>query len=256
MEISVDELLTYYQCSLKHHYQYRAELPYAPSEHTRFGEAMHRTIYSFFYHLMNGQQLGEKDMRRKWESVGATMIDSEADNMFAVRDHPKHRSQANVRALDMIHHFYRYNAKNPGVPIVVDEGFRLPIAGVTLTGTFELIREIEDPAEQTRFVEIVDFKTNSQEPHWFQVKNDLRLTIMSMAFRHMFRSNEDRIKYHFLKSGRDIITYRTEQDFARVERIVRDVVAGIQNERILPEQDPITCRACPFQEACDMETFA
>lgn len=256
MEISVDELLTHYQCSLKHHYAYRAQLPYEETENARFGEAIHRTVYSFFYHVMNGSILTEKEMRKKWESIGNNLASDDATDMLAIRSHPKHRSQANVRGMDMLHHFYRFNASNPGTPIVVDEPFRLPIGGVTLTGSFELIREIHDPSEESRFVEIVDFKTSTQEPHWFQVKNDLRLTIMSAAFRHMFRSNEDRLKYHFLKSGRDIVTYRNEKDYARLERIVRDVASSIEQERIVPKQDPIWCRSCPFQEACDMETFA
>jgi CRISPR/Cas system-associated exonuclease Cas4 (RecB family) len=159
-----------------------------------------------------------------------------------------------IQGMEMVHNFHHFNKDNPGTPIAVDHEFRVPIVGVTIKGKFELIRESIDKTNANRFIEIVDFKTGSEATDMFLVNNDLNLTVMSYAFRNLFQSEEDRLVLSYLKTGKEIYTYRSDKEFDRMKATIEGVAEGIANNRFYPRQT-FMCKSCPFKNACSMARF-
>lgn len=262
MELSIDELNGYLFCPAQYDFKFQKKVPYDDIDSIKYRQAIHKTIYYFYFSLMGGWVPSAKQMKDKWASIWTETKNGKPnitemllkERGFNERNNPKGVDKYIVKGYELIHNFYYHNKENPGTPIAVDLEFRVPIAGVTVTGKFELIRELVDKTSQNRFIEIVDFKTGNEANDDFLIKNDLNFTIMSYAFRNLFNAEEDRLVFDYLKSGRKVYTYRDEKQYDRMKAIVEGVAEGIANQRFYPRQS-FMCKTCPFKSACDIASF-
>jgi CRISPR/Cas system-associated exonuclease Cas4 (RecB family) len=266
MDIKLDEFHTYLHCPLKQKFQFVDGIQMPSSLSVEFKKAVHKTILYFFHCASNGWVPKPAQMKDKWaqhwEEASGNTVSGIAD--LLVTSQSLHSSRHSMKSpeheklkrlgFEMVHNFYHYNKDNPGNIIGVDMDYRIPIGNLTILGKFELIREIVDAEDGKRYIEIVDFKTNADHIDPFLVKNDFNLTVASYAFRNLFQSKEDRVKYHYLKTGRDIIIQKTEQDFKRMKSIIDGVYIGIQNKLHYPRQTHM-CKTCEHKELCDKVRF-
>lgn len=262
MELTLDQIHTYLQCPASYHFKYGLNLDGEKESNTiAYSKALHKTISYFYFNLMGGLLPSAKQMKDKWASIWKEHKDgaiNPTDMLLKERkylDRIKSSTDKQViQGMEAIHNFYHFNKDNPGTPIAVDHEFRVPIAGVTIEGKFELIRESIDKATSNRFIEIVDFKTGNDATDMFLVDHDLNLTVMSYAFRNLFQSEEDRLTLSYLKSGKEIYTLRSDKEFDRMKATIEGVAEGIANNRIYPRQT-FMCKSCPFKGICDMARF-
>jgi CRISPR/Cas system-associated exonuclease Cas4 (RecB family) len=265
VEISIDEIYKYLDCPAKYKFKYKDGLNPEETKSVLYKEALHKTIYFFFFTAMNGFVPTLAQMKDKWsnlweEAAGRRDIMEELLSVREpyIRKLKGHRDpdmdKYRMAGFEMIYNFYNFNKDNPGNIIGVDMPYRVPIGDITVTGNFELLREIVDAADGKRYIEIVDFKTNSDSIDPFLVKHDFNLTMASYAFRNTFQGQEDRVKYHYLKTGRDIIVTKEEDDYNRMKSIVEGVVKGIENELFYPRQT-FMCKSCNFKDVCDRVKF-
>ncbi len=214
---------------------------------------------------MNGWVPKLSQLKDKWASVWQEMSNATIDDILTVHASPlddsagtiakrKPADKLGITGMEMIHNFYHFNKGNPGNVIAVDLDYRTAIGDITITGKFELIREIVDVSDGKRYIEIVDFKTTSEDLEPFLVKNDFNLTVASYAFRNLFNVTEDRIKYHYLKTGRDIIIRKSENDFNRMKATVQGVADAIAAKHFYPRQT-FMCKTCEMKDICDRVKF-
>lgn len=263
MEISIEELQTYLDCPAKYLFEHKYNLPKEKNDRTEYNQAIHKTI-SYLYFSMLGERLpSAKQMKDKWASIwqeakgqkGSLKDTLLQDRQPVMTDNRRVRGDKYVvDGMELIHNFYHFNKDKFGIPIAVDQEFRVPINGVTITGKFELVRESIDKSTSNRFIEIVDFKTGSKVTDNFLIQNDLRMTIMAYAFRNLFNGQEDRLVYNYLKTGEEVYTRRTEKEFDRMKATITAVAEGLQNERFYPRQS-FMCKSCPFKDACSLAEF-
>jgi RecB family exonuclease len=260
MELSLDQIHTYLHCPTEYNFKYEKNLSQEEPDSIKYKRAIHKTISYLYFSAMGGFLPSAKQMKDKWASLWGEEKDGKknlTDTILKERTYLSRISSTDkytVQGMELIHNFYHYNKENHGIPIAVDHEFRVPIAGVTVTGKFELIRESIDKLSPTRFIEIVDFKTGNEATDMFLVNNDFNLTVMSYAFRNLFQAKEDRLTYNYLKTGKEIHTSRTEKDFDRMKAIVEGVAEGIANKRFYPRQT-FMCKSCPFKDTCDIASF-
>jgi RecB family exonuclease len=263
MELTLDQIHTYLQCPASYYFKYGMNLDGEESNTIAYSKALHKTVSYFYFNLMGGLLPTAKQMKDKWASIWSEHKDGKQNlTEFLLKEHgneftkhkPKTTDKQTVTGMEAIHNFYHYNKDNPGTPIAVDHEFRVPIAGVTIKGKFELIREAIDKSTSNRFIEIVDFKTGNDATDMFLVNHDLNLTIMSYAFRNLFQSEEDRLTLSHLKSGKEIYTLRSDKEFDRMKATIEGVAEGIANKRFYPRQT-FMCKSCPFKNTCDMVRF-
>lgn len=259
MEISINEIHTYLSCPLKYQLEHVDKMKMTTPKSVLFKQGIHKTISYYFHAALNGWIPKLAQMKDKWANTWKEATQTTVD-LFDVRNATynargrKPEDKLSTQGLEMIYNFYHFNKDNPGNIIAVDLDYRVPIGDVTVTGKFELIREIVDAQDGKRYIEIVDFKTSSDEVEPFLVKNDFNLTVASYAFRNLFQSKEDRIKYHYLKTGRDIIITKDENDYKRMKAIVTGVANSIKSESFYPRQTHM-CKVCEFKDLCDRVKF-
>lgn len=262
MELSLNEIHSYLNCPTEFEFRYRTGVEMEDTDSIKYKKAIHKTISYLYFSAMGGFLPSAKQMKDKWATIWTESSQGKKDLTETILKERKWQEQYGAKRADkhiiqgyeLIHNFYHFNKENIGIPIAVDHEFRVPIAGVTVTGKFELIRESIDKSSPNRFIEIVDFKTGSEATDMFLVNNDLNLTVMSYAFRNLFQAKEDRLTYSYLKTGKEIYTSRTDKHYDRMKAIVEGVAEGIANKRFYPRQT-FMCKTCPFKEVCDIARF-
>jgi CRISPR/Cas system-associated exonuclease Cas4 (RecB family) len=266
MEITVDQIHTYLNCPLKYRFKHVDGMNVQEVKNVRFKKAVHKTISYFFLSVMSGRLPSLANMKDKWantwEELGGGSMNGIQDllsvSQSLMKKESRYKDQEDykyrITGFEMIHNFYQFNKDNPGSIIGVDLDYRVPIGDAIVIGKFELIREIVDASDGKRYIEIVDFKASSDDIDPFLVKNDLSMGIASYAFRNLFGSAEDRLKYHYLKTGRDIIITKRENDFERMKATVNGVHTSITNKLLYPRQTHM-CKVCEFKDVCDRVRF-
>lgn len=259
MELTIDQILSYLECPASYEFKYKTNAPCEESETVKYNRAIHKTIDFYYYNLMGGITPSPKRMKDKWASLwNEAKVGGLDTSEFLLKERgykqPKIIDKRVSQGAEAIHNFVTSASDRQEVIIAVNHEFRVPIGGVTVVGNFELIREIVDKSSPKRFIEIVDFKAGTSSNDLFHVNNDLRLTIMSYAFRNIFQGKEDRIVVDYLKNNTQIITKRGDKDFRRMTAIVEAVALGIGSIKPYPRQG-IQCKACPFKEICNITNF-
>lgn len=261
IEITVDELHAYLQCPAKYMFKHQKGLKEVESDSILFKKAIHKTIDYFFFSLMNNQMPTLAAMKEKWENTYTDFLGrKEVGHILETRPaivskkKTQRKSPDYIKGLEMIYTFYQLNKDNPGTPIAVDHDYRVAIGDIIVRGKFELIRELLDQETGRRYVEIVDFKTNDKPIEYMLVKHDINLLLASYAFRELFQATEDRMKYHYLPTGRDIIIEKRDDDFGRLTSIVNGIGNSIKQEYFYPRQT-FMCRSCELKEICDVTEF-
>lgn len=258
MELSLDQIHAYLSCPSQYNFKHEHGLKEKETDSILYSKALHKTVSYYYFSLMGGVKPTAKQMKDKWaamwEEVKPTKMDT---GELLLGQKLGTRPQVDkhvVQGFELIHNFHHYNKDRQEIPIAVNHEFRVPIAGVTITGKFELIRETLDNSSPNRFIEIVDFKTGNEVTDPFLLNNDLNLTIMSYAFRNLFQAQEDKLLFNYLKSGNQLHTSRDNKHFDRMKATIEGVAEGIANKRFYPRQT-FMCKSCAFKDVCNMARF-
>lgn len=262
MELTLDEIHTYLRCPAEYQFKHAMKLSAEDALSVKYNKAIHKTINYFFYSVMGGWVPSSKQMKDKWATLWNEAKEGKpdlTDTLLKQRTYNEKRKSMTtdkqiIQGFELIHNFYHHNKDDYGIPIAVDHEFRVPIAGITVTGKFELIRESIDKSSPNRFIEIVDFKSGNEATDMFLVNNDLSLSIMSYAFRNLFQATEDRLTLSYLKTGKEIYTGRGEKHYDRMKATIEGVAEGIANKRFYPRQS-YQCKTCAFKDTCDIARF-
>jgi chemotaxis protein histidine kinase CheA len=154
-----------------------------------------------------------------------------------------------LEGTSMVINFYRQNQFKKVLPIAVDYSFNIPVGNHNLVDSLELIRQVKDPQDGD-IVEVVDFKTSDYKPDIFTTTHDLRLTIQVYAYRKLFNVKEQRILYHFLKGGKEIYSFRDDDEMRRLELTINGVATAIESGLFYPHYS-FLCNACPLRMECN-----
>lgn len=266
MELTVDELYTYIQCPLRYKLTHMDGIP-DKSEYKNavlYSKGIHETISYFYYDVMNGKLPTLRQVRDKWARY---YYDKFEDDERSKDDFLKPRTRGDLqrlaqlrdRGFEAVYHFYNEKKDNPGTPIAVNFPFRIAFDdNLIIKGEFELIRETVDKKEQTRFIEIVDFKTGghtNDSSDGFFVRHDMRATIMYYAFQQLFHNTPDRFVFDYIGSNHSLLLHRNQNEINRLKTILKGVSNGIQNGDFYPRQT-FACKNCPMREYCDRLQFS
>lgn len=263
MNLTIPEIQTYLYCPYQYKLRYVDGLDQEKEGSRAYKEAMHKAIYSFYYALLDGRILTPKQMKDKWASIWAEYRYSGEDlvqSLFEERQVLKYRSYEidkrdyNMEGFKSLMDFHRKNNKNPGVPIAINHDYRVSIDGINVSGTFELVRELNDKDKQNRFIDIVDFRMGNEMSDPMLLQQDLHSTVASYAFRNLFQKKEDRMVLSFLKKGTEYEVHKTEEDYNRMKSIIKGVANGIERKEFYPRHT-FLCKSCPVKEICQASKF-
>lgn len=266
MELTVDEIYTYLQCPLKYRLTHIEGIP-DKSDYKNahlYSKGIHQTISYFYYEILNKGQLPTvKQLYDKWASYYYEIFEEDKrtkDNFLQPRTKIDNQriTQLLNRGYEAIASFYKENKDNPGVPIAINYPFRVVFdENLVIKGDFELIRENIDKKLQTRFIEIVDFKTNgytNDSSNAFQLRHDLRASIMYYAFIELFQKSPDRFLFDYIGTPHSISLFRNQNELNRMKSVLKGVSNGIKNGDFYPRQS-FMCKSCPMKDYCDRLKF-
>lgn len=241
MIIDLDDIHLYLDCPIKHK-MYRNGIK-LDTLNEEFSRKLHKVISYFYYSLMNDKNVTAEQLKQKWGMLWSTKM-SPDEIMFRERNE---RTDLEYKGVSMLINFRRSVASS--APIAVEQKYSIPCGEHELTGSIELIREVEGQGG-ARVIEIVDFKTGDQVPDAFTLAHDINLTAQSYAFRRLYGVNEDRIVYHHLKTNKPYFASRDNTEFRRMINIVNAVGNAIEREEYYPKYSQ-RCKSCRLQHECE-----
>jgi len=265
MEIGIEEIYSYMQCPLRYKLTHVDNMP-DESQYKNavlYSKGIHQVISYFYYQVQQGRIPTLRQMRDKWGHYYYSIFEDDArnkENFLTPRTKIDNQriQQLLTKGYETVYAFYAENKDNPGVPIAVNYPFRIAIDDfLVVTGEFELIREVEDKDQQTKYVEIVDFKTSgytNDSNNGFFLRHDIRATLMYHAFQETLRSTPDRFVFDYIGTPHTINLERNQNEVNRLKAVLKGISNGIRNEDFFPRQT-FACKTCPMKEYCDRLQF-
>lgn len=262
-EMNIEEVFDYLVCPLKHHMKHGKGLEETDTnavQATAYKEALHQTLYHYYSSLQQGRVPTLKQMYEKFAKLWHEKSDLPMEGVF-VDDLAQSTRMARIRkekylhqGYELIRKFYKENEKIEQFVIAVNHEYRIAVGDVVIKGHFELIRERVDKKAQSRFIEVVDFRTSLKKPEGFFLRNDLHATFMHYAFASTFKSKPDAFVLDYLGAGEAIEFTRDEKDYKRMMATLSAVAGGIARKETYPRQG-FHCKQCPFKDACERWEF-
>jgi CRISPR/Cas system-associated exonuclease Cas4 (RecB family) len=244
MKLSVSEILDYKKCPLYYQFRYVNGIEEDLSVPQEIHDEIHRLIYFFYYGVMdNKPALDILALKKKWGKMWFKDIDGEKYILTPKND----RSEAGIKAVPLIEHFHNFACQRPCMPLAVEQSFSVDIGDHTVSGMFEVVREVQDGPR--RLIEITNYKTGTQVPIQWNVDYDLSLSLQSYAFRQLFNAKEQRILVHYLRSDRVFATHRSNDHFDRMAKTI-DLVARSITRGLFYPRETFLCNSCFYQNYC------
>ncbi len=212
----------YMLCPFVYMFKYVNGIECGPSASSQMSGALHSVI-SWFYttSIFSGKPPSYDDLRSKWEQTWFSGMTAED---YLLSTNAEHR-EAGTQGFAIIDRFYR------SLPycsvLAAGDDYEVPLGGHTVTGSIDLIREV--PEGSRRIIEIVDYRYSNKPADRFLIDQDLDLTVQSYAVRYNYRVSEQRIVVHYLRTGEEVRTIRTDSHYTRAGSIIRNVGKSISN---------------------------
>lgn len=250
MILDIKEVIDYCHCPMLYKFKYENVDLKTPtiSVLEKYDHDIHKTAYALFTLSQVHGKVPLSGLKSVW---GGLWIGTKTPTEILYADPSSWRDRHNEkrkRGIDVVINIYNRFSDNPGFPIAVNKPYSLQISkDLTLTGTWEVIREVDRNGKQ--YIELIDFKIDDKLHNKIHVDKDLEVTAASYAFFKTFQSREDRILYYGLEKDKVHITSRTEDDFKVLIHTVKCVASAIRNRLFYACPDD-KCYSCSYRPIC------
>lgn len=138
----------------------------------------------------------------------------------------------------------------PQFPIIINTPYKIEIAkGLTLTGIYEYVREIERE-DGTRIIQIMKFRSeNNRFQIESQMNHNLELTAAAMAFNEMFNADKFELVYVDIYKKKAITSFRTQKDYDLLKDTVKGVALCLKHNIRCISPDK-RCYHCEYRNIC------
>ena len=247
MKLHLQQVLDYVHCPMFYRFRYRsahAKSPYLDMR-TKYEEDIHKFMYAYHSHLQNGDAVDASTVKRIW---GSLWIGEKNKQDLIFTDTGDKRDTWNNKRKQGIENLITYHLRgkyNIGTPVLVNHEFTVEIRpGVELTGSFELIQELQGK------VELINFFADTKKMTNTLLGKDLEITAQAYAFRKIFGTKEDRIIAYYVDKNQRKQTIRTKDDEEIFLDSVYNIAVAIKNDLfyIAPSTK---CISCVYKEKCD-----
>ncbi len=266
MDTTFDAVYDYMRCPLIYNLKYVGGIEAPPNLYDQFDIMLKKSILYFYYRIMDdGAIISSAELKRKWESLwwskkvdpkeymltpiyGSIPIGGHKNRVSSLE--ATHKNLA-LRGWSILSKFHRTNQGKPGTPVAIDMDYRVNVGNSTVGGAIDLARVVEQP--MGRKIELLILSSQRSTPTDFEIRNDLKGTFQTYAFRKLFEEEEDSIIYYHLEKGNKVKTLRTDKDFKRAEAILSNVVKSIEEEIYFPRHT-FFCHTCYYDKYCEQWT--
>lgn len=210
----------------------------------KYNNDIHKTIYSFFANLQNFDQISISAMKRTFGMlwIGKKDVPNILIQSSSWRDTRNRKRKSGINTIVNIFDTFK---DNPGFPLIINKKYSVKInENITLTGTWEIIREVDHK------IQLIDFKIGDKFRNRFIADTDLEITAGAYAFNKSFGTTLDNIMYYGLDKNKIHYTNRDKAKYDILLNTINCVAKSIYNKLfyVYPSDK---CQQCIYNSICN-----
>ena len=209
-----------------------------------YADSIKTIVYHYFFRLMEDNHVGADTLKNKWDTVWLNDLEKR-DILY--KEEKDRRASLGYEGISSILRFHRQISENPGFPLVVGQEFEVSVGKYIISDTIDVVREVQEGYDKK--IELIYFNPGSYSPDDWEIKNNFHISLQSYAFRKLFEAKEQRLCYYSLKTGKQVYTHRTEDDFKRLESFIDIVGTSIESNLYYPKPS-YACKTCSIKGHC------
>lgn len=225
-----DEALTdYIKCPNYFYFKYISKIPV--NQNPTYHELVQRVIDAYMSKLMDGKVMTSRQFKKMWDDL--------------VEEYPTVITEKKILdGFGMINQIDRYCRQNQVIIADINSPYQINFKpNIILSGKIGTIRYNKTS------LELFVTETSQKLPDDFLLNMSLRLTLQAYAIEKTTDCKIDGIHIYHIKSGKELYTRRSQRDYERLERVIKDIGFSIRNELFYPRED-YTCPQCKFKNYC------
>lgn len=227
--ITEDQLFDYIKCPAFYDMKYNKKIPYKDTVSMQY--LLDQVCRKFYTNLLDKKVLNMQDLKKKWDSV----CNGNKDYI---------NSKRNLEGINYIVNFARWASENKIILVDYNSYYSISFDDVVVEGTLGAILALPG-----RKCELLVSKFSTRAPEQFELDKSLKYTLDCYAFRKEYKHNISAVKIVHFKNNKEFTTYRTNNDFERLESTIKGVGNGIRNNSFYPREN-VFCGYCYFKEYC------
>jgi len=234
MEASYTKLKSFFACEYSYYLRYIKRVPLKESSASLYGSAIHKTVAIATVGSLPKDDWA-KVFKQQWMiETNKSKIDFSGESDF----YKKY-----TRGQTMVTDYYDAFVVGKKPPVMVEYFFGrdnpVRIGNHTLVGIFDQIDEEGN---------VIDLKTEVKTTQ-ARIDCDLQFTLYAYAYRHLFNKEENSLVLRHLGTMKDVVTYRTKDDFKFLEEEIDNVEKRSKGNTFVRSLDR-NCATCYFLGTC------
>lgn len=231
MNITEQQLFDYIYCPVKYDLKYNHKI--ILNEPASIKSILGQVSKYFYMYVINNLKTPTFNiLSNKFESLFKQHVDVLSSKQYN-------------DGLFLLRNFYNWACSNKLAVIDSDVKYLITHKDIILEGVMNPIA-----INENKKLEFLLMNFSSRNPEQLEIDTKLKYSIDMMAFND---SNKDHrimaTKVHNVKSGKDLLTTRTQNDYDRLLSTIDGVANGIKHEIYFP-RETYMCNSCSYKQYC------
>lgn len=231
MNITEQQLFDYIYCPVKYDLKYNHNI--VLNEPASIKSILGQVSKYFYMYVINNLKTPTFNiLSNKFESLFKQHVDVLSSKQYN-------------DGLFLLRNFYNWACSNKLAVIDSDVKYLITHKDIILEGVMNPIA-----INANKQLEFLLMNFSSRNPDQLEIDTKLKYSIDMMAFND---SNKDHrimaTKVHNVKSGKDLLTTRTQNDYDRLLSTIDGVANGIKHEIYFP-RETYMCNSCSYKQYC------
>lgn len=234
LELTEEQIFDYIKCPLR--YDARYNLGIAVKNHPSLNELLNRVANAFLLNLMNGKILSTGSLKKKWDRLCEEhrdiMTPQACLNGISLLTKMFLWAQDKQLLISDIKTPFRYSILNNDPQIMIRGELNEALVPKK-DGTFELLE--------------LDFSNRYPDQAILDMK--LKYTLDWKICQKQLHDKLTGIHIHHVKSGKDWFTFRSIEEFQRMDAAFKNIAACIDKKLFYPREN-VLCSSCDMKLYC------
>ncbi len=239
---SFSQLQSYEICPRQFFYRYIVKVPFKGSASFSFGNTMHHTLQKFYQLIIDRSSGGQDNLFDKSKKISyptekellKLYEENWEDDWYPSSEDKEKYRQDGVKILK---EYYNIHKGNWTVPVFLEKGFTIKIAGHSVRGRIDRIDQ------QDSKWHIIDYKTDQSPKKALRPANKRQLLFYQIASEEVFNTRVDNLSFYYLKNNSELSFVGTKEEIAKVKDWASKIIDKILAQDFKPKANH-NCEYC------------
>lgn len=231
IDLTEQQLFDYITCPAKYDLKYNKKI--VIDDPFSINSVLNKVAKFFYFYVVNNLKTPTMNViSTKFESLMKPYMDITSNKQY-------------TDALFQLRNFYNWACSNQIAVIDSDVKYVIRHKDILLEGIMNPVA-----INKNKSLEFLIMNFSSRVPDQLEVDTKLKYSIDMMSFNSSNKDNKIMAtKLHCVKSGKDLITSRTDNDYTRLVATLEGVATGITNKAFYPRESHM-CNTCSYRNIC------